>query len=214
MVDTYIEVTMLSHYEDHDDFISALKAFATNVDKWNYLDSQSNEYASVIGEPSCAILRIGNVHNPAVAITNKSGNTFFIANIVPKEIGQISMHEYNQIARDFARDLRRHAKNAGLRLVVKTTSESIRLSGIITGEKCRGLFEKYLNLHPLSYHPLDIKRLDTFICCLSRHTKNRVDLALLKRWLIQEKGWSDKDASWCIDRINTGIDILDANRKY
>lgn len=213
-MDTYIEVSILSHYEDHNDFISALREFATSVDNWAYLDSQSREYASAVGEPSCAILRIGNAHSPAIAITNKSENTFYIANIVPKETRQISMYEYNQIASDFARDLRGYAKNAGLNLTVRTTDASIRLNGIITGEKCRGLFEKYMNLHPLSYHPLDIKRLDTFICCLSRHAKNRPDLALLKRWLIQEKGWSDKDASWCIERINTGIDILDVNRKY
>lgn len=211
---TYIEVSIVSRYEDHDNFIGALREFATSVDDWDYLDAQSEEYASVTGEPSCAILHLGNAHSPAIAITNKSGNTFYVANIVPKVSGQITMHEYNQVVGDFARDLRKYAKSVGLDLVVKTTSESIGLNGIITGTKCRGLFEQYLNLYPVSYHPLDIKRLDTFICCLSRHTKNRVDLALLKGWLLQEKGWSDKDASWCVDRIDTGIAILDVNKKY
>lgn len=213
-METYIEVSIVSRYEDHNDFIGALREFATSVDDWEYLGTQSEEYASVTGEPSCAILRLGNAHSPAIAITNKSGNTFYVANIVPKESGRISMHEYNQVAGDFAHDLRKYAKSVGLDLEVKATSESIGLNGIITGTKCRGLFEQYLNLYPASYHPLDIKRLDTFICCLSRHAKNRVDLALLKGWLLQEKGWSDKDASWCVDRIDTGIAILDVNRKY
>lgn len=211
---TYIEVSIVSRYEDHDDFISALREFATSVDGWEYLGEQSKEYATHTGEPSCVILRVGNTRSPAVAIANRSGNSFYVANIVPKEGGRMSMQEYNQVAGDFARDLRKYAKSVGLNLAVKATSESIGLQGIISGNKCRELFERYLNLHPTSYHPRDIERLDAFICCLARHARKSVDLELLKGWLLQEKEWSDKDATWCVDRVDTGLSILKVNRRY
>lgn len=211
---TYIEVSIVSCYEGQNDFTNALRAFGSDADGWAYLEEQSREYASATGERSCAILRLGNAHVPAVAITNKSGNTFCIANIVPKERGQMTMEEYNQVASDFAHDLRKYAKSQGLSLTVKSTSEVVALRGIISGKKCRELFERYLNLHPTSYHPLDIGRLDAFICCLSRHARKRVDLELLKGWLRQEKGWSEKDAAWCVDRIDVGLSILKVDRKY
>lgn len=211
---TYIEVSIASPYEDQNELISALRAFGNDAEGWQYLEGQSKEYASATGGPSCAILRLGDPRVPAVAITNKSGKTFYIANIVPRESGRMTMEEYNQVASDFSHDLRQYAKSHGFKLTVKSTSETISLRKIISGKKCRGLFERYLNLHPLSYHPLDIERLDAFICCLSKHARKRIDLELLKGWLREEKGWSEEDAACCVDRINVGLSILKVNRKY
>lgn len=211
---TYIEVSIVSRYEDNNELIDALRAFGNEADGWQYLEEQSKKYASATGEPSCSILRLGDAYVPAVAVTNKSGKTFYIANIVPRESGRMSMEEYNQVASDFAHDLRQYAKSHGFKLTVSSTSEAISLREIISGKKCRELFERYLHLHPTSYHSLDIERLDTFICCLSRHARKRIDLELLKGWLREEKRWSEKDAAWCVDRIDTGLSILRVNRKY
>jgi len=213
-METYIEVSILSRYENQNDFINALREFGSDADGWQYLEDQSKTYTSATGEPSCAILRVADAHVPAVAITNKTGNTFFIANIVPKESGRMTIEEYNQVARDFTHDLREYAKSAGLRLTVKSTRPKIDLRRIISGKKCRELFERYLNLYPTSYHPLDIERMDVFICCLSRYAKKHVDLGLLKGWLRQEKGWSEKDAAWCVERIDVGLSILKVNRTH
>lgn len=211
---TYIEVSIVSRYEDQNELINALRAFCNDAEGWQYLEEQSKKYASATGEPSCAILRLGDTSVPAVAVTNKAGKTFYIANIVPKESGRMTMEEYNQVASDFSRDLRKYAKNHGFKLTVRSTSEIISLREIISGKKCRELFERYLNLYPTSYHFLDIERLDTFICYLSRHSRKRIDLELLKGWLREEKGWSEKDAAWCVDRIDVGLSILKVNRKH
>lgn len=211
---TYIEVSIVSQYEDQNDFINALRAFGSVADGWQYLEDQSKTYGSATGEPSCVILRVADGHVPAVAMTIKSGNTFCLANIVPKVSRRMTTEEYNRVARGFAHDLREYAKNAGLRLTVKSKSPKVDLRRIISGRKCREQFERYLNLYPTSYHPLDIERLDAFICCLSRYAKKHVDLELLKGWLRQEKGWSEKDSAWCANRINVGLSVLKANRSY
>lgn len=185
---TYVDVLVVSRYGDNADFIDALRQFANSVEGWQYLELQSQVYASAMGEPSCAIQKLNNSHGPAMAITKKSANTFYIANIVLRESGRISMQEYNQVASEFSGSLRTYAKSVGLRLVVKATSGLIGLKEIISGNKCRAMFERYLNLHPITYHSLDVKRLDAFICCLSRHARKPTDLELLKGWLIEEKG--------------------------
>ena len=211
---TYIDVLIVSKYEDHKDFIGAIKTFGNHATGWSYLEAQSRDFASMTGEPSCVLLREGNRFNSAIAVTNKRSNTFYIANIVPKEIGHMSRMEYNQIASEFARDLKKYIKKFHAKAVVRVTKEEIGLREIITGEKSRRLFERYLNLHPTSYHPLDIKRLDAFTCSVSRYSKKRIDLDLLKCWLNEEKGWSQKDASWCVERIETGLAVLKVNKKF
>ena len=165
----------------------------------------------------CSAFRItylGDSNFPAVAITRRSGDIFYIANIVPRESGRMSMRDYNRVAFEFSRALKRYARIAGLGLAVKATSGLVGLKEIISSDKCRAMFERYLSLHPTSYHPLDIERLDAFICCLSRYARKTTDLELLKGWLIEEKSWSSKDANWCMERIGTGLSILLVNRSH
>lgn len=210
---TYIDVLIVWKHNDPNSFIAVLEKFGAQMPSWEFLEKQSKEYSSATGEPSCALLKSDNEFKPAVAITIKSGNTFFIANIVPKKTGRLSMTQYNGIARQFIKDIKQYAKEHKLKLKVKTTNENIGLSDIIRGKKTRELFERYLNLFPLSFHPLDIERLDVFICSASRYLKGRIDLDLLKGWLIEEKKWSEKDASWCVERIRIGFSVLKANRR-
>lgn len=211
---TYIDVLIASRYKDPGDFILAMKDFGSHSSGWKFLAKQSKNYASSLGEPSCALLKLGNKYSPAVAITVKKGNTFYIANIVPKESGQMSMEEYNDVAKQFAIDIKEYATVHKLKLKVKTSHEYIGLPEIIRGNKTREFSERYLNLFPTSYHPLDIERLDTFICAAFRYSRGKIDLDLLRGWLIAEKKWSTENASWCISRIETGFKVLQVNKKF
>ena len=215
----YIEVLVIWGNQDPKDFISAMKEFETHMNSWEFLEEKSEEYSLSIGNPSCILLKTDNKVKPAVAITIKKNNTFFIANIVPKEISNLSVTEYNKIALQFVKDIKKYAKNYKLPIKVKTTNENIELADIISGTKTRAFFEKYLNLHPLSYHPLsyhplDIKRLDVFICAVFRYSRGKIDTDLLKGWLVSKKKWSEKDATWCIERIKTGLSVLKVNKDY
>jgi len=166
---TYIDVLIVWKNHNSSSFIRVLEKFGAQMPGWEFLEQQSKEYSTATGEPSCALLKADNKFKPAVAITIKSGNTFFIANIVPKETGRLSMTQYNGVARQFVKDIKQYAKEHKLKLKVKTTNENIGLSDIIRGKKTRELFERYLKLFPLSYHPLDIERLDVFICASFRY---------------------------------------------
>lgn len=208
----YVEVFIKSKYPEHALLIDALRGFSNDNEHWKYLEPQSSEYARNTGSPSCALALTTYKHYPAVAITHKSNNTFYIANIVPKESGGIDTSEYNEIARIFVKDLRGYIKKYKVKASIEITSDKVSLSTIITGSKAHELFQRYINLHPLSYHPNDIERLDIFICHLSRHAKKTFDTEALGAWLMNEKDWKQKDAEWCTNRINIGLDVLEVNR--
>ena len=207
-IKTFVEVEISSSHTDQA-LIALIRRFAEETQGWQYLEEQSRIYATAVGEASCAVLRENSPYHPALAITKKNGNKFYIANIVPRDAPQIPLVDYNALSREFAGGLRKYARLNSLAITVTSTSDTVRLQDLIPGTTLRTLFERYLNLHPTSYHPCDIKRLDQFICGISRYSRKRIDLDLLKVWLIEEKSWSGNDAEWCVRRIETGLAVLE-----
>jgi hypothetical protein len=214
-IKTFIEVKIKSSYNDQD-LIAIIRRFAQEVEGWQYLAEQSLTYASAVGEASCAVLKENAPYHPAIAITitKKDNKTFYIANIVPRDAPQIQLADYNVLSREFANGLRKYAKKNGLEMTVTITSDEVRLRNIISGKTSRILFEQYLNLFPTSHHSCDVERLDRFICSISRYSRKQINLDLLKAWLIGEKSWSEKDADWCVQRIETGLAVLKTYRGY
>jgi hypothetical protein len=41
-----------------------------------------------------------------------------------------------------------------------------------------------------------------------------VNLWELEKYLIEDHNWGSRDAAWVIRRIQTGLDILNANRRF
>ncbi len=84
----------------------------------------------------------------------------------------------------------------------------IELKHIISSELVRKKFESFLNNHPTSYHPLDIERLDHFICSAQTYCRNSIDLNNLRDYLSKHEKWCSSDIEWCITRIKAGFDII------
>jgi hypothetical protein len=210
---TYIEVLIASTFNDDNDFICVIRNFATNNEQWQFLEEESEDYTMHVGEPSCALLYLNSQYEPLVAIS-KNNERFYIANIVPKETGRIPMSEYNNISVIFADAFSKYIKTNALPLSIKTTKEEIGIEDIIPGKKTRRYFENYMGLFPTSYHFNDIRRLDTFICAVSRYSRTPMDVDMLKGYLIGTKGWAEKDAEWCVNRIRTGLEVLETNRRF
>jgi hypothetical protein len=164
--------------------------------------------------PSCTI-QLDDVHYyPAFAITCTNNGICDIANITPLKTEQILMAEYNSLSVKFVKDLRSFMSKNKIKISVSLSKEDIGLDSIISNQKLRMLFERYLKLFPKSYHPNDIERLDMFICAASRFSRKRIDLYRLKRYLIEDLNWDYKDAEWCFDRIETGLEILKVNKRF
>ncbi|KAF0220935.1 MAG: hypothetical protein FD174_932 [Geobacteraceae bacterium] len=151
---------------------------------------------------------------PAIAFASADGTTLQITNIVPGNVSQIGIEEYNGILGQFAKRFIQFCRDRKLGVHCVQTSDALTLTSAIPGEKTRGFFNRYLALHPTSYHPLDIERLDVFICASYRYCRKTINVDRLRRYLIEVLKWKEDDANWCCNRIKTGMDILKVNKKF
>jgi hypothetical protein len=150
----------------------------------------------------------------AVAIANlnpRHPSSFGVPNIVPRPRSQLSLTEYNSIARAFAKAFGyfvRRRKLGQLTLI----GPNIGLEQIIRGRRCRLYFQSWLQTPTPISHPSDVWQLDRFICAIFRHHA-KVNLWDLEKHLIEDRKWKPVDAAWAMRRIQTGLDILRANQK-
>lgn len=197
------------------EIVELFKSFCNASNFYEFLDNESQNNSKNINGRGYIIysLRTTDTEPSDIAIAEKTRRSLYISNIVPKEKSKLNMTEYNAIAFNFFKDFRLFLRQLKSLVEITISNEVIGLDEIIPGEKTRKYFERYLSAFPLSYHPLDIERLDFFICALKKY-RSKINLQYLKEHLINDLSWNENDASWCINRIETGLDILGANKKF
>jgi hypothetical protein len=192
--------------------VDIIGQFCTASEHYSYMQEVSDEYALHIGKPACEIHAIYKEPFPLLAFAQQNKG-LYLANIVPKTVSQIGISEYNLFLDAFVEEFRAFAKGQQQCIRVLVSSGMLVLEEIISSELARKHFVHFLNNHPLSMHPLDIERLDKFICVASSYSRKALDLNLLYRYLRELVGWSAKDSGWCIDRIRIGLDVLNVKKK-
>lgn len=210
--DIFISIKDLSD----DRLLNLFSSFCRSNSSYKLNIEKSKKYSTEIDGRMFIIEVLGSsATEPAgITIAEKTTRTLYVANIVPRNKNQLSVDEYNLIASNFYRALRQHINVTKSKATIKISHEDIGLKEIIPGKVSREYFQRYLNTYPpLSSHPSDIKRLDSFICALFRY-KSEVSFPRLKQYLIVDLGWKEKDASWCEERIQTGLEILSVNKKF
>ncbi len=207
----FISVKDLSDPEVFDLF----KSFCRSTEGFKLDPQRSKQYANHVDGRAVIIHALRSPANePAIiSVAERTKHTLYVSNIVPTKTGRLSMDEYNDIACSFHKALKQYLAKIKSKASVRITEDNIGLRQIIPGERTRKYFERYLSAYPLSFHPLDIERLDFFICALRRY-HSKVDLVHLKHYLMDDLGWKEEDASWCIRRIEAGLDILRVNRRF
>ena len=195
--------------------IHHIENFCNQNIAWEYKSVESDTFSNEIDNIGCIInFKENNLPKAKLAFAKESKRKgVYLANIVPKQKSGFSMDEYNNLALNFFREFKNYSSKKCLNFKFTKKGENITLSDIITGKKTREFFQRYLNHFPTSYHPLDVKRLDTFICALSQFGSS-IDYELLNRYLQEELNWDDEDSNWCINRISTGCNILEVKRAF
>jgi len=167
---TYINVFLKSQNPSPDYCIEVLRKFSNSMSNWSFLEEESRKYSQLRRKPSCLLtMRMENESYARIAITSQDKSIFSITNILFEPSDSTTVDEYNRIAFAFVKDFKSYLKKECINIHVRATSETIELRDIITGNKLRELFERYLSAFPASYHPLDIERLDLFICSLAKY---------------------------------------------
>lgn len=194
-----------------------VESFAETSPDWVFPADKSAEYERGYGAPACCIVTASSdlpraaIH---LAVLKEGARSLTLTNIVPLDTYQLSIDEYNVVLGAFARALRLRGRQDAVSIKVALTRGDIRLADVVTGKVPWKYFQRYLGLHPLSGHPLDIERLDKFTCALSRYSRKHFDFTAFQCLLTEELGWSAEDASWCRSRVEVGLDVLAANRGF
>jgi len=192
--------------------VEIIRQFCARSESYEYMKKESDKYVLHIGVPACQIHAIYKEPLPLLAFAEQ-GNGLYLTNIVPKTVSEIGVAEYNQFLDGFVKEFQSFVKGRCGRIRVLVTSGRLVLENIISSKLARKHFMNFINNHPLSMHPLDIERLDIFICVVSSYSRKSLDLDLLYRYLRELVGWTARDTGWCIDRIQIGLDVLKVRKK-
>lgn len=211
----YRDIVLVSSNLDAHAIARYIEMFAERTSGWVFPREQSVDYEEMCQKPSCCIvIANGVLPRAAIHITKKRDNSLYVPNIIPLDESKLGLDRYNAIAIEFARSIREDSKKTKTQIVVNLSKGDIKLADVVTGKISKRLLERYLSQYPLSHHPSDIDRLDTFICSLFRYGKKPFDFEVFEYLLAEELGWSQSDAEWCRMRVEIGLEVLAANKKF
>ncbi|MDG4601352.1 MAG: hypothetical protein P9C48_01300 [Defluviicoccus sp.] len=209
------DIVLASRALDAGAIARYIEMFADRSPEWTFPAEQSATYQQMCQEPSCCIICEDNsLPRAAIHMTKARENSLYTANIVPLHQDNLSIDQYNAIGTKFARSVRTYAKTTVTAIAVTVSKAEISLADVVTGQIPRRLLRRYLSQYPLSHHQSDIDRLDAFICSLSRYSRKPFDIDAFEYLLMEELYWSHGDARWCRTRVEIGLDVLAANRKF
>ena len=112
-----------------------------------------------------------------------------VANIVPRELSELTHRAYNAILADFASEVARPAAvDAGYSVVM--SNSTLQLENVVSPAVAEALrrFSVLANKSTGASHPMDRDRWFDFI--LLAHRENaQLDASVLARWLSESEGW-------------------------
>lgn len=133
----------------------------------------------------------------------------YVSNIVPREVQQLSLDEYNHILNEFAtRFARPAADSLGIRVELSSPEQSIE--DWLSSETAKRLkaFSRGANKLTGSSHWADRERWYDFLIAIHRSRENP-DVGLLQRWLIEEEKWPDDITSDLVSEYEFARGLLD-----
>lgn len=135
-----------------------------------------------------------------------------IPNIVPLEVGQISMDEYNATIEEFVSELLRPAADE-LGLEIEITGDVVDLADELDPVAFEALrhFSAAANKSSGASHPIDQDRWMRFICSAFRSNPS-LSHRHLERWLVAD-GWSEEQAFDLLLEFDFAMRLLAYDRR-
>lgn len=212
---SYRELVISSSELNASELARYVEALAASSHGWEFPEKESTEYEAMCGQPSCCVIATNlPVQRSALHLTSKGQRSLVVTNVIPLVSRQLTVDEYNAVIVAFVELVRQSAKSTCRHIRVVMSKDCLTMDDVLPGGLCKKLFKRYLSAYPLSYHPNDIERLDQFTCALSRLGRTVFDLDAFQYLLIEEQNWPSRDAEWCRRRVEAGLAVLAANRKF
>ena len=137
-------------------------------------------------------------------LANNDKGGLYVSNIVPCEVGELTMEEYNSIMMSFVGILKKDSK-----VIFQLTKADMSLEDFVPkdiAEKLR-TFSNLANKSTGYGHPCDFGRwLDFVISFHQCKCERRLDL--IERWLHEEAGWLWETASKLSCQLEYSLNIL------
>ncbi|TXI44936.1 MAG: hypothetical protein E6Q50_17215 [Lysobacter sp.] len=195
--------------------VAYIESFAKSTGGWEFIEEKSALYAAESGKPSCCFISASATHpRAALHLTVFRDDTLYMPNIVPLEKNSLTKDEYNTIAARFARELGARSRSDNMKINLTMSKATIHLRDLISGKKTWRLLRSYLDAFPHSHHPNDIRRLDNFICALFRYSRKTFDASAFEYLLQEDEKWPVDEAARCRHRVEIGLEVLEANKRF
>jgi hypothetical protein len=183
---------------------------AAAEDPWNYDSDRSAALVRTATEDEILVFSrkaTDDLHAAFVALCSR-GDGYYVSNIVPIDVTELGIAQYNAILTDFIErivhpvaprfDYQIHATEAGQNLENWTSTEA--------AQKLRS-FSAAANKSTGTSHPLDQRRWFDFVIDVHKSRKT-ISTDLLSRWLYEIGGWDEESAHELAVKYETALNLL------
>lgn len=212
---THKELTIDVSGEEHQqDFIDSLREALPAG--WEYDEEAEKRLSGLTsGKFHCFVCDKPASQEVALLtiVTTTSGSQLYVSNIVPKNVDQLDVDQYNQILTSFA-DCCVKPIAGKKEFNYSLSSEEWLMEDHLdeaTYNKLLG-FSRAANKTTGSAHPLDRERwLDFVISCV--RSENEIHASDLARWLREVEGWPNDVSSDLAIEFELGVELLKRYRE-
>lgn len=212
----YQEVQFTLETTRQDELVAYARSFCDEFRHWDWHEAKIGRPDPSSDGPCFSILytEFDSAVSPLVHVAKEQQNVFRVTNVTPRDISpdKISMDDYNTIAKRFGLDFRAFAKAHSLGISIYIPSADLALHHLIRNKPARIALDKYL-LHPLRGHERDDDPLHEFTCTAFRRNL-QISFEQLKRYLIEGRSLSYRDASELCNKVETGLAVLRVYRGF
>jgi hypothetical protein len=195
------------------DIRSALLKQATGP--WRHAEERENKIpAHSSGDDVIVFTREKGGGIEAVNLFMFSNNSVYkVTNIVPSQIGELSIDCYNSVLKDFVVHVVEPARRT-VDFQIDITSARQSLNDWVSSDVAEALrrFSGSANKSTGSSHPLDLQRWFRFIV-VSHREPEKLGTDRLIRWLVEVENWPEEKAYDLAIEYEFGLGILEAYDK-
>ncbi len=162
-------------------------------------DSEAEDRVDSLGrkgtEAGFVFARDATEDDPAARLfLHRERGRLRVSNIVPRDPGHLSMHQYNAILDEFSETLRTHLLSIS-ELKMHVTSDEAAITDWLSSDAADLLtyFSNLANMSTGASHPMDFERWARFLVETHRE-RSTLHSSFLSRWLVEELGWPEDRA--------------------
>jgi hypothetical protein len=196
--------------------LEEVRASLVNVETQEWVHNEEQEanlkdHAVGIGQEDILVFDYAGENFPKATLTLwQRANAYKVTNIVPAEIGQLDVKQYNDLLVCFVAEVVNKAKVRD-QLVLDLTDDVRGLSTWTSDEAVEALrrFSALANKSTTNSHPNDRQRWETFVI-EAHHIADSLPVDILMQWLMEVDGWDETSANKLAIEFEQGISLLGA----